>query len=52
LAAPSYGFGLEPAALAWLVDALEETKELGRAVVEIGVARGMTTVFMNGTLVS
>lgn len=50
LAAPSYGFGLEPAQLAWLVGALEETRELSGAVVEIGVARGMTTVFMNEAL--
>lgn len=51
LAAPSaYRFGLEPAQLAWLVDALEETKELGGSVVEIGVARGKTTVFLNEAL--
>lgn len=50
LAAPSYAFGLDPAQLAWLVVALQETKKLDGAVVEIGVARGMTTVFMNEAL--
>jgi hypothetical protein len=50
LAAPSYRYGLEPAELAWLVDTLEETKELGGAVIEIGVARGMTTVFIKEAL--
>jgi O-methyltransferase len=50
LAVPSYTLGLEPAQLAWLVDSLEQTKDLGGAVVEVGVARGMTTVFLNEAL--
>lgn len=50
LATPSYSFGLEPTELAWLIDGLEQTKDIGGAAVEIGVARGMTTVFLNEAL--
>ncbi len=46
LAAPRYPYGLDPAQLAFLVGALTERAETGGCVVEIGVARGMTTRFL------
>jgi O-methyltransferase len=47
LSRPTYGYNLKPAQLAALIDALDGTKHLHGAVVEIGVARGMTTFFLN-----
>src|SRR5262245_1877534 len=46
LSRPRYAYNLEPGQLAALVDALNKTRYLTGAVVEIGVARGMTTVFL------
>jgi len=47
---PRYGYGVEPNQLVWLVDAINNTKEnssqTSGCVVEIGVARGMTSVFL------
>jgi hypothetical protein len=44
--APSYGYGLDPAALAFLVIALSERARTPGCVVEIDVARSMTTRFL------
>ncbi len=46
LSRPRYGYNLKPGQLAALVDALDKTRHLSGAVVEIGVARGMTTIFL------
>ncbi|MGZ4814316.1 MAG: TylF/MycF/NovP-related O-methyltransferase [Terriglobales bacterium] len=47
LSRPRYTYCLDPGQLAFLVSALDKTSHLSGAVVEIGVARGMTTVFLN-----
>lgn len=47
LSRPRYEYNVEPAELAFLVDAIDRTEHLSGAIVEIGVARGMTTVFLN-----
>jgi predicted O-methyltransferase YrrM len=47
LSRPRYDYNVEPAELAFLVHAIERTSGLEGAIVEIGVARGMTTVFLN-----
>lgn len=47
LAAPTYPFCQDPSQLAWLIQAAQKTRGLKGDIVEIGVARGMTTVFMN-----
>lgn len=44
---PTYRYNLKPAQLAFLVDAIDRTRHLGGNIVEVGVARGMTTVFLN-----
>ncbi len=41
---PRYSYNIEPAQLAWLVQMISETE--GGSIVEIGVARGMTTCFL------
>ncbi len=46
LSRPRYPYNLKPGQLASLVDALDETRHLNGSVVEIGVGRGMTTVFL------
>lgn len=47
LSRPNYRYNLEPAQLAWLCHALDATAGAGEgAVVEVGVARGLTTVFL------
>lgn len=46
LGAPSYGYNVEPIQLATLVMELERLKNIEGNVVEIGVARGMTTRFL------
>jgi O-methyltransferase len=46
VSAPRYGYGLDPAALAFLVTAISERAATPGCVVEIGVARGMTTRFL------
>lgn len=44
---PTFGYNLKVAQIVALVDALDRTRHLGGSVIEIGVARGMTTVFLN-----
>lgn len=44
---PAYPYQIEPAALAFLVQQLDATRHLGGAVLEVGVWRGLTTVFLN-----
>jgi hypothetical protein len=53
LSRPRYGYNIEPAQLAWLCDAIKETRTVGSfdnqqsgCIVEVGVARGMTSVFL------
>lgn len=46
LGAPSYDFCIEPIQLATLINEFEATSSLPGSIVEIGVARGMTTRFM------
>jgi SAM-dependent methyltransferase len=46
LSAPGYGYGLDPAALAFLVIAISERAGTPGCVAEVGVARGMTTRFL------
>jgi O-methyltransferase len=43
---PRYSFGIDPIQLAFLVDAIDKTRHLAGNIVEVGVARGMTTVFL------
>lgn len=45
-AAPSYRYNVEPIQLAFLINQIEQTKDKTGSVVEIGVARGMTTRFL------
>lgn len=44
---PVYPLLIDPLAAAEMVVAIDRTRELGGSIVEIGVARGMTTVFLN-----
>ncbi len=46
LSAPRYAYNLEPIQLAFLVNAISERATTGGCIVEIGVARGMTTRFL------
>jgi macrocin-O-methyltransferase TylF-like protien len=53
LSRPRYSYNIEPAQLAWLCKAIEDTRTLRGSenttpgcVVEVGVARGMTSVFL------
>lgn len=53
LSRPRYGYNIEPTQLAWLCDAIEDTRTIGSSdnrqpgcIVEVGVARGMTSVFL------
>jgi hypothetical protein len=53
LSRPRYNYNLEPAQLAWLCVAIEKTKPASESsagnkgcIVEVGVARGMTSVFL------
>lgn len=46
LSAPRYTYCLEPIQLAFLVNAISERATTGGCIVEIGVARGMTTRFL------
>jgi O-methyltransferase len=43
---PRYEYNLKPAQLAALVDAITRTHHLKGNIVEVGVARGMTTLFL------
>ena len=45
-AAPKYSYNVEPIQLAALINQIEDTKTVKGSVVEIGVARGMTTRFL------
>jgi len=51
LSAPHYQYGLDPIQLAFLVDAISERASTKGCIVEIGVARGMTTCFLAEHLV-
>lgn len=44
---PTYRYNLPPAALAYLCDAISQTRELRGPILEIGCAVGATTVFLN-----
>jgi hypothetical protein len=47
LARPRYPYIVQPSLLAWLCQAIEETRKTSNGcIVEVGVARGMTTVFL------
>lgn len=46
LAAPTYRYNIEPIQLAYLVTEIERLKHIPGNVVEIGVARGLTTRFL------
>jgi len=46
LGAPRYPYNVEPIQLATLINEIERLKETTGCIVEIGVARGMTTRFM------
>ena len=53
LSRPRYNYSLEPIQLAWLCSAIENTKaactsstDTAGCIVEVGVARGMTSVFL------
>lgn len=43
---PRYPYGLEPAQIAWLCNAITDTAGSSGCIVEVGVARGMTTTFL------
>ena len=47
LSRPRYPYNLTPSQLAFLVSALDRTRGLAGNIVELGVARGMTTYFLN-----
>jgi len=46
LSAPRYAYGLDPSQLAFLVNAISDRATTSGCIVEIGVARGMTTRFL------
>lgn len=46
LAAPTYRYNIEPIQLCYLINEIEKFKDLTGSVIEIGVARGMTTRFL------
>lgn len=43
---PKYPYNIEPIQLATLINSIEQTKSLKGNIIEIGVARGMTTRFL------
>lgn len=43
---PRYQFNIHPSQLVWLANALDATRGSGGCVVEVGVARGMTSMFL------
>ena len=45
-AAPSYRYCIEPIQLTYLINEIEKFKEVKGSVIEIGVARGLTTRFL------
>jgi hypothetical protein len=51
LSAPRYAYGLDPIELAFLVGAITDRATTSGCIVEIGVARGMTTRFLAEHLV-
>lgn len=52
LSRPRYEYNVEPAELAFLINVIDRTRHLDGKIAEIGVARGMTTVFLNEHLTS
>jgi O-methyltransferase len=46
LSRPRYSYNLSPAQLALLVDAIDRTSHLSGAILEVGVARGLSTIFL------
>lgn len=52
LGAPGYAYCIEPIELATLVKEIERLKDTAGAIVEIGVARGMTTRFLAEHMIS
>lgn len=48
LSRPRYAYNIDPAQLCWLVEAIDKSRANARpgAIVEVGVARGMTTTFL------
>ena len=45
-AAPSYRYNIEPIQITYLINEIEKFKEVKGSVIEIGVARGLTTRFL------
>lgn len=45
-AAPSYRYNIEPIQLTYLINEIEKFKDVKGSVIEIGVARGLTTRFL------
>lgn len=48
LSRPRYDYGIDPAQLSWLVTAIDATRSNAKpgSIVEVGVARGMTSAFL------
>jgi hypothetical protein len=46
LGAPRYDYCIEPIQLATLINEFERTRQLSGSIIEVGVARGMTTRFL------
>ncbi len=46
LMAPSYDYKVSPGQLAAIIDLIDDTREVGGVVVEIGVAKGQTSTFI------
>ena len=46
IGAPTYAYNLEPSQLAEIVDSLNKVKNIEGCICEIGVARGLTTMFI------
>jgi len=46
LVRPKYQLGMEPAQVHWLISGINDTKDNGGSIVEVGVALGNTSVFL------
>lgn len=46
LSRPRYVYNIGPAQITWLCDAISQTKGNGGCIIEVGAARGMTTLFL------
>jgi predicted O-methyltransferase YrrM len=46
LGAPKYNFNIEPIQLTFLVNEIERLKDINGSICEVGVARGLTTMFL------